>query len=176
MCREVVETIRKCQPCQLHAPVDKAVRYPMIQASSSQSCKWAIDIDGPFSTGPGIGYATKWVKTKVPKIITRKQIRNFVLENTVCRCRIPNEVVSGKGAQIDGHPFRDWCNKLNVKQTFTSVACPQAKSQCEVTNRDTTFGIMTRLALCQKRLDGRITQRHLGTSCNVKRLRQRNAI
>ncbi|XP_071741657.1 uncharacterized protein [Rutidosis leptorrhynchoides] len=47
----------------------------------------------------------------------------------------------------EGNPFNDWCQELNIKQTFTSVAHPQANGQCEVTNRDIVLGIKARLGL-----------------------------
>ncbi|XP_071708336.1 uncharacterized protein [Rutidosis leptorrhynchoides] len=68
--------------------------------------KWAIDIVGPFPTGPG-----------------------------------------GVKFLFEGNPFSDWCQELNIKQTFTSVAHPQANGQCEVTNRDIVLGIKARLGL-----------------------------
>ncbi|XP_071739996.1 uncharacterized protein [Rutidosis leptorrhynchoides] len=44
MYKDAAEVIRKCQSCQLHAPVSKAPRHPMIPVVSPWSfCKWAID-------------------------------------------------------------------------------------------------------------------------------------
>ncbi|XP_071699872.1 uncharacterized protein [Rutidosis leptorrhynchoides] len=48
-------------------------------------------------------------------------------------------------AHSSGGPFHSWCAELNIKQTFTSVAYPQANGQCEVTNRDIVAGIKARL-------------------------------
>ncbi|XP_071728244.1 uncharacterized protein [Rutidosis leptorrhynchoides] len=110
MYRDAAEVIRKCQSCQLHAPVSKAPRHPMIPVASPWPfCKWAIDIVGPFPTGPG-----------------------------------------GIKFLFEGNPFSDWCQELNIKQTFTSVAHPQANGQCEVTNRDIVLGIKARLGLCRR--------------------------
>ncbi|XP_071714536.1 uncharacterized protein [Rutidosis leptorrhynchoides] len=53
------------------------------------------------------------------------------------------------GTQITGNPFHSWCEELNIKQTFTSVAHPQANGQCEVTNRDIVAGIKARLGHCR---------------------------
>ncbi|XP_071741132.1 uncharacterized protein [Rutidosis leptorrhynchoides] len=87
MYRDAAEVIRKCQSCQLHAPVRKAPRNPMIPVVSPWPfCKWAIDIVGPFPAGPGgvkflvvaIDYFTKRVEAKPLKTISCKQIRNFV--------------------------------------------------------------------------------------------------
>ncbi|XP_071727914.1 uncharacterized protein [Rutidosis leptorrhynchoides] len=127
MYRDAAEVIRKCQSCQLHAPVSKAPRHPMIPVTSPWPfCKWAIDIVGPFLAGPGgvkflvvaIDYFTKWVEAKPLKIISGKQIRNFVWENIVCWFGIPNEIVSGNGMQFEGNPFSDWCQELNINKNL----------------------------------------------------------
>ncbi|XP_071695749.1 uncharacterized protein [Rutidosis leptorrhynchoides] len=124
MYRDAAEVIRKCQSCQLHAPVSKAPRHPMIPVASPWPfCKWAIDIVGPFPAGPG---GVKFL------------------------FGIPNEIVSDNGTQFEGNPFSDWCQELNIKQTFTSVSHPQANGQCEVTNRDIILGITARLGLCRR--------------------------
>ncbi|XP_071738805.1 uncharacterized protein [Rutidosis leptorrhynchoides] len=77
------EVIRKCQSCQLHAPVSKAPRHRMIPVASPWPfCKWAIGIVGPFPAGPGgvkflvvaIDYFTKWVEAKPLKTISGNQI------------------------------------------------------------------------------------------------------
>ncbi|XP_071687521.1 uncharacterized protein [Rutidosis leptorrhynchoides] len=69
MYKDAAEVIRKFQSYQLHAPVSKAPRHPMIPVASPWPfCKWAIDIVGPFPAGPGgvkflvvaIDYFTKW--------------------------------------------------------------------------------------------------------------------
>ncbi|XP_071688296.1 uncharacterized protein [Rutidosis leptorrhynchoides] len=52
--------------------------------------------------------------------------------------------------QFKGNSFRDWCQELNVKQTFTSDAHSEANDQCEVTNREIVLGIKARLGLCRK--------------------------
>ncbi|XP_071714374.1 uncharacterized protein [Rutidosis leptorrhynchoides] len=54
MYRDAAEVIRKCQSRQLHEPVSKATRHPMIPVASPWPfCKWAIDIVGPFPAGLG---------------------------------------------------------------------------------------------------------------------------
>ncbi|XP_071705273.1 uncharacterized protein [Rutidosis leptorrhynchoides] len=46
--------------------------------------------------------------------------------------------------------FCSWCDGLNIKQTFSSVAHPQANRQVEVTNRDIVAGIRARLDMDKK--------------------------
>ncbi|XP_071739858.1 uncharacterized protein [Rutidosis leptorrhynchoides] len=58
---------------------------------------------------------------------------NIVGHITACSgFGIPNEIVSDNVTQFEGEPFRSWCQELNIKQSFTSVAHPQANVQCEV--------------------------------------------
>ncbi|XP_071688750.1 uncharacterized protein [Rutidosis leptorrhynchoides] len=79
--------------------------------------------------------------------VTGRRIRNFFWEDIVCRLGISNEIVSDNGTLFEGEPFKSWCQELNIKQSFTSVAHPQANGQCEVTNRDIVKGIKARLGL-----------------------------
>ncbi|XP_071700350.1 uncharacterized protein [Rutidosis leptorrhynchoides] len=154
MYADTARIVKQCESCQIHAPISRAPAHPMIPVSSPWPfCKWAIDIVGPFPKGQGnvkflivaIDYFTKWVEAKPLATISGKRVRNFVWEDIVCRFGIPNEIVSDNGTQFAGDPFRSWCAELNIKQTFTSVAHPQANGQCEVTNRDIVAGIKARL-------------------------------
>ncbi|XP_071713118.1 uncharacterized protein [Rutidosis leptorrhynchoides] len=120
-------------------------------------CKWAIDIVGPFPRSVGnakflvvaIDFFSKWVEAKVLAKITGENIKKFVWNDIVCRYGLPNEIVSDNGKQFADNPFRSWCEELNIKQTFTSVAHPQANGQVEVTNKEIVAGIKVRLGLSQ---------------------------
>ncbi|XP_071687865.1 uncharacterized protein [Rutidosis leptorrhynchoides] len=54
--------------------------------------------------------------------------------------------------------FRSWCNGLNIKQNFSSVAHPQANGQVEVTNIDIVTGIRARLDTDRKGLVDELPQ------------------
>ncbi|XP_071712900.1 uncharacterized protein [Rutidosis leptorrhynchoides] len=120
-------------------------------------CKWEIDIVGPFPRSVGnakflvvaIDFFSKWVEAKVLAKITGENIKKFVWNDIVCRYGLPNEIVSDNGKQFADNPFRSWCEELNIKQTFTSVAHPQANGQVEVTNKEIVAGIKARLGLSQ---------------------------
>ncbi|XP_071713265.1 uncharacterized protein [Rutidosis leptorrhynchoides] len=124
--------------------------HELIHISSAWSFhKWAIDLVGPFPDGRhfviAVDFFTKWVEVKPLKSITGKQIVNFVWEEIVCRFGVLKEIVSDNGKQFAYDPFRAWCDSLNIKQTFSSVAHPQANGQVEVTYRDIVSGIKARL-------------------------------
>ncbi|XP_071738599.1 uncharacterized protein [Rutidosis leptorrhynchoides] len=63
----------------------------------------------------------------------------------VCQTKI----VSDNGKKFADNPFKSWCEELSIKQTFTSVAHPQANDQVEVTNKEILAGIKARLGLSQ---------------------------
>ncbi|XP_071688009.1 uncharacterized protein [Rutidosis leptorrhynchoides] len=120
-------------------------------------CNWAIDIVGPFQRSVGnakflvvaIDFFSKWVEAKVLAKLTGENIKKFVWNDIVCRYGLPNEIVSDNGKQFADNPFRSWCEELNIMQTFTSVAHPQANGQVEVTNKEIVAGIKARLGLSQ---------------------------
>ncbi|XP_071729055.1 uncharacterized protein [Rutidosis leptorrhynchoides] len=119
--RDVAKIVKRCKSCQRHAPQNRMPRHDMIPVNSPWPFhKWAIDIVGPFSAGPGnvkflivaIDYFTKWVEAKAVRTIIEVQVRNFVWENIVCKFGIPRGLANGL---------------------------------CEVTNRDIVNGIKKRL-------------------------------
>ncbi|XP_071708411.1 uncharacterized protein [Rutidosis leptorrhynchoides] len=81
-----------------------------------------------FGSGHGLFYKVGISQTAENNF---GQTNLFVWENIVCWFRISNEIVSDNGTQLEGNPFSDWCQELNIKQTFTSVAHPQENGQCE---------------------------------------------
>ncbi|XP_021986727.1 protein NYNRIN-like [Helianthus annuus] len=110
--------IKKCDNCQLHAPMTHRHKHPMISVSTSWPFqKWAIDIIGPLPEGPGgvkyvvvaIDYFTKWVEARPLAKITGEQMRRFVLDNIICRYGVPKELVSDNGVQFAVRPFKPWC-------------------------------------------------------------------
>ncbi|GKA35752.1 reverse transcriptase domain-containing protein [Tanacetum coccineum] len=110
---------------------------------------WGIDIAGPFPEGPGrvkflivaIDYFTKWIEAKPVATITGNQIKKFMWDNIVCRFRLPGEIISDNGKQFQDNPFKDWCEKLCIRQHFASVKHPQTNGLVERANRSLEEGI-----------------------------------
>ncbi|GJW46017.1 reverse transcriptase domain-containing protein [Tanacetum coccineum] len=83
---------------------------------------------GPFSEGPGqvkflivaIDYFTKWIEEKPVAAITGAHIKK-------------------------DNSFKDWCEKLCIRQCFASVKHPQANGLVERANRSLGEGIKARL-------------------------------
>nr|GEV23920.1 protein NYNRIN-like [Tanacetum cinerariifolium] len=107
----------------------------------------------PFREGPGkvkflivaMDYFTKWIEAKAIAIITGSQVKKIVWDNIVCRFGLPREIVSDNGKQFSDNPFKDWCDKLNITQRFTSVKHSQSNGLVERANRSLREGIKARL-------------------------------
>ncbi|GJX84332.1 reverse transcriptase domain-containing protein [Tanacetum coccineum] len=89
------------------------------------------------------GYLTPWLRCIGPEQAT------YVLHEAhfgSCGAHARARTISW----IAAHNFHDWCNELNIKQQFTSLAHLQANGQIEVTNRTLLQGLKTRLGKAQR--------------------------
>ncbi|GKC52939.1 reverse transcriptase domain-containing protein, partial [Tanacetum coccineum] len=115
--------------------------------------KWGIDIAGSFPEGPGkvkflivaIDYFTKLIKAKSVAPIMGNQVKKFVWDNIVYRFGLPGEIISDNGKQFRDKPFKDWCEKLCIRQCFAFVKHPQENGLVERANRSMGEGIKARL-------------------------------
>ncbi|GJZ79577.1 reverse transcriptase domain-containing protein [Tanacetum coccineum] len=114
--------IRECNDCQVHRPV---------LGNPQQN----LTVD----------YFTKWIEAKPVATITGNQVKKFVWDNIVCRFGLPGEIVSDNGKQFRDNPFKDWCEKLCIRQCFASVKHPQTNGLVERANRSLGEGIKARL-------------------------------
>ncbi|GJV81110.1 reverse transcriptase domain-containing protein [Tanacetum coccineum] len=114
MRRDAQEMIRTCNDCQIHRPVPRNPQHPPTPITALWPFyKWGIDIAGPFPEGSGkvkflivaMDYFTKWIEAKAMATIT--------------------------GNQFSDNPFKDWCDKLNTIQRFTSVKHLQSNGLVE---------------------------------------------
>ncbi|GJR55411.1 reverse transcriptase domain-containing protein [Tanacetum coccineum] len=146
--------IRECNDCQVHRPILRNPQQNLTPITSSWPFyKWGIDIAEPFPEGPGkvkflivaIDYFTKLIEAKPVVTITDNQVKKFVWDNIVCRFGLPGEIVSDNGKQFRDNPFKDWCEKLCIRQCFASVKHPQANGLVERENRCLGEGIKARL-------------------------------
>ncbi|GJU49602.1 reverse transcriptase domain-containing protein [Tanacetum coccineum] len=118
--------IRECQDCQVYKPVP---RRP-------EKVKFLI---------VAIDYFTKWIEAKPVATITGNQIKKFAWDNIVCRFGLTGEIISDNGKQFQDNPFKDWCEKLCIRQHFASVKHPQTNGLVERANRSLGEGIKARL-------------------------------
>ena len=114
---------------------------------------WGIDLIGRFPKGRGnIQYTvvavdnfTKWVEAEALASITPTKIREFVCKNIICRYGVPHAIIIDNDTQFDCKKFKEFCNNLQIKQVFTSVARPQANGQVEAVNKMIKHNLKTKL-------------------------------
>nr|GEU47024.1 reverse transcriptase domain-containing protein [Tanacetum cinerariifolium] len=114
--------------------------------------KWGIDIAGPFPKGPGkvkfliveMDYFTKWIEAKPVATIIGNEVKKFVWDNIVCRFGLPEEIIFDNEKQFRDKPFKNWCEKLCIRQCFAFVKHPQANGLVERANKSLREGIKVR--------------------------------
>nr|GFA17501.1 reverse transcriptase domain-containing protein [Tanacetum cinerariifolium] len=127
MHKDARDMIRKCSGCQIHRPMARHPQQSLTPITAPWPFyKWGIDIAGPFPEGSG-------------------KVKKFIWDNIVCRFGIPGEIISDNGKQFSDNPFKDWCDKLNITQRFSSVKHPQSNGLVERANRSLGEGIKSRL-------------------------------
>ncbi|GJU94787.1 reverse transcriptase domain-containing protein [Tanacetum coccineum] len=110
--------IRACQDCQVHKPVPRNPQQKLSPITSPWPFyKWGIDIAGPFLEG------SRKVKFLIVAI---------------------NYFTKWIEAKPD-NPFKDWCEKLCIRQHFTFVKHSQTNGLVERANRSLGEGIKARL-------------------------------
>nr|GEX45205.1 hypothetical protein [Tanacetum cinerariifolium] len=85
------------------------------------------------------------IEAKPVATITRAQIKKFVWDNIVCRFGLLEEIISDNEKQFRDNPFKDWCEKLCIRQCFAFVKYPQAIGLVERENSSLGEGIKARL-------------------------------
>ncbi|GJY71573.1 reverse transcriptase domain-containing protein [Tanacetum coccineum] len=118
--------IRACQDCQIHKPIPRRPR----------KVKFLI---------VAIDYFTKWIEAKPVATITGNQIKKFVWDNIVYRFGLLGEIISDNGKQFQDNPFKDWCEKLCIRQHFAYIKHPQTNGLVERANYSLGEGIKSRL-------------------------------
>ena len=67
--------------------------------------------------------------------IALAKIKEFVYNNIVCQYEVPHTIVSDNDEQFNCNKFREFCDNLQIKKVFSSVARPQANGQLRLLTR-----------------------------------------
>ena len=92
-----------------------------------------------------VDYFTKWAEAKPLAVISSRKVQEFIWESIICHFGIPHEIVSDNGTQFDSNKFRDFCDDLGIKKSFSSVNHPQMNGQVEAVNKIIKFNLKTKL-------------------------------
>ncbi|XP_056849746.1 uncharacterized protein LOC130499575, partial [Raphanus sativus] len=133
-----------CDKCQRHAPI---IHQPAEKLSNISApypfMRWSMDIVGPLvPSGSGkkklrfllvlTDYFTKWIEAEAFQQVTRVEVEQFVWKDIVCRHGVPYEIVTDNGGQFISHDFKIFCDKWNIRLTFSSPRRPQGNVEAVV--------------------------------------------
>ena len=80
-------------------------------------------------------YFTKWAEAKPLAMISSRKVQDFVWEAIIYWYSIPQEIVSDNKIQFDSKEFREFCNELGIKKSFSSVDHLQTNDYVEAVNK-----------------------------------------
>ena len=78
-------------------------------------------------------------------MISSKKVQEFIWESIICRFRIPHKIISDNETYFDSNEFRDFCDNLRIKKSFSSVDHPQTNDQVKAVNKTIKFNLKTTL-------------------------------
>ena len=58
---------------------------------------------------------------------------------------MPHTIISDNGKKFDYNEFKEFCDKLEIKKSFSTVARPQANGQVEAINKTIKHNLKTKL-------------------------------
>ena len=96
-------------------------------------------------------YFTKYVEVEALASITPMKIKEFVYKNIVCRHGVKHTIISYNGKQFDYNEFKEFCDKLQIKKSFSSVVQSQANGQVEAINKTIKHNLKTKLEDLKKK-------------------------
>uniref|UniRef100_A0A2N9H092 Integrase catalytic domain-containing protein n=1 Tax=Fagus sylvatica TaxID=28930 RepID=A0A2N9H092_FAGSY len=134
----------KCDKCQRFAPkIHQPARELNPLSSPWPFAQWGLDIVGPLPRASGnkkflivaTDYFTKWIEAEPLSHIREVDTKRFLWKNVITRFGIPWAIISDNGTQFEGKLFKGFCLELDIRNFFSSPACPQANGQAETIRR-----------------------------------------
>jgi len=92
-----------------------------------------------------IEYFTKWIEAEPLTAITVEKIAKFIWRSIVCRFKVPKELISHNEMQFASRKVSLMCEKLGIRQVFSSVEHPQSNGQAEAANKIVLNGLKKKL-------------------------------
>jgi hypothetical protein len=133
-----------CQTCQRFRKIQMvpaSVMNPIIKPWSFRG--WGMDIIGKINPPSSKGhqyilaitdYFTKWVEAIPMKIVTSKDLINFIKEHVIHRFGIPQTITTDGGSVFISEEFRKFAADVGIKLIRSSPYYAQANGQAEASN------------------------------------------
>ena len=144
MKKDAAAYVKKCDKCQRYAPIPHMPSETLKPISGPWPfAQWGMDIVEPLPAAPAqkkflliaTDYFSKWVEAEAYASIKDKDGTKFVWKNIICRFGIPQTIIADNGPQFDSITFRNFCSKLNIRNSYSTPRYPQSNGQAEATNK-----------------------------------------
>jgi transposase InsO family protein len=93
---------------------------------------------------------TKWPEATPVVSITQGAAIAF-LKSIVCRFEVPSRIITDNGTQFTSQVFQEYCEGIDTRLYFASVAHPRSNEQVERANAEILRGLKTRTYDCLKK-------------------------
>jgi hypothetical protein len=134
-----------CQACQRFKKIQMvpaSVMNPIIKPWPFRG--WGMDMIGKINPPSSKGhqyilavmdYFTKWVEAIPMKIVTSKDVINFIKEQVIHRFEIPQTIMTDGGSVFISEEFRKFATDIGIKLIRSSSYYAQANGQVEASNQ-----------------------------------------
>ena len=148
---DCMEFTKKCDKCQRFAPMSKAhpkklttitSPQPFIVQGTDLISQLPKERGGAQYAVVAMDYFTKYVEVEALASITPMKIKEFVYRNIICWYGVSHTIISNNDKQFDCNEFKEFCDNLQIKKSFSSVAQPQANGQVEAINKTIKHNII----------------------------------
>ena len=85
------------------------------------------------------------MEAEVLASIAPMKIKEFMYKNIIFHYGVPHTIVSNNDKQFDCNEFKEFCDNLQIKKVFSSVAWPQANGQVGAINKMIKHNLKTKL-------------------------------
>jgi hypothetical protein len=138
-------TMKGCQACQRFRKIQMvpaSAMNPIIKPWPFRG--WGMDkiskINPPSSKGHQyslviMDYFTKWVEAIPMKLVTSKDVVNFIKEHVIHRFGIPQTITADGGSVFISEEFRKFTADVRIKLIRSSPYYAQANGQAEASNQ-----------------------------------------
>nr|CAD1834502.1 unnamed protein product [Ananas comosus var. bracteatus] len=145
MHQDCIEYAKGCQDCQFHGSVQRVPAFEMYAVIKPWPFQgWAMDLIGEiqpnFSAGHkflivAVDYFTKWVEVKPARLVTQKEIIDFVEDCIIHRFGVPETITTDQGTMFTGGQFVRFIESRRIKLLHSSPYYAQANGQAEAANK-----------------------------------------
>jgi hypothetical protein len=131
-----------CQSFRKIQMVPASVMNPNIMSWPFRG--WGMDMIGKINPPSSKGhqyilamteYFTKWVEAIPMKIVTSKDVMNFIKEHVIHRFEIPQTIMTDGGSVFISEVFRKFAADVGIKLIRSSSYYAQANGQAEASNQ-----------------------------------------